>query len=87
MNLNEWQLVIMKGIIIKSIATLQGLTTAKVAVYEEVLSAGKNLLTQSSLIRKDYLKHLTGLEYFRYVLGEHTCLNAKFTHASLYFMV
>ena len=89
LNLNEWQLGIMKGIKIKSVAIFQVLTTAKVAVYEEVLSTENSLFTQSCLIRKDYLKHLTDTEYFRYVLGEHICSNAKFNlpDASWYFLV
>lgn len=84
LNLNEWQLGIMKGIKIKSVAIFQVLTTAKVAVYEEVLSTGNSLFTQSCLIRKDNLKHLTDTEYFRYVLGEHICSNAKFTRCIFY---
>ena len=86
LNLNEWQLGIMKGIKIKSVAIFQVLTTAKVAVYEEVLSTGNSLFTQSCLIRKDYLKHLTDTEYFRYVLGEHICSNAKFTRCIFIFL-
>lgn len=35
--------------------------------------------TDSCVIGKDYLKHLTDVEYFRYVLREHTCLGAKYT--------
>lgn len=69
----------------KKYCNITVLTIAKVAVYKEILSTGKNLLRQFSLIRKDYLKHLTDTEYFRYVLGEHTCLNAKFTRCVFIF--
>lgn len=74
----------MKGIKTKTAAILQGLTTARVAVCKGVLSIGNNLLTQASLIGKKYIKHLSNTKYCRYVFGEHTCLNAKFTHASLF---
>jgi hypothetical protein len=72
---------------IKSVPTLQGPTTAKVVVYEKVLSTGKNLLAQFCLIKKDYLKHLTDTKYFRYVLGEHTCVDAKYTRCIFRFHV